>query len=495
MGKEEKKKKKKGGLNYTIPAMSMGPLLLFGILAMIFCGFRFTHVMYEKVEDELKEIASSVLMSYDMLYPGEYTLIKKGNIVAYFKGDKEITGNNEIIDGYAERTGSQISIFYRDTRMITTITDENGTRLVGTGVNTVVKNAVVDGLQSKFYKKVNINGVDYYVYYEPIINDAGGCTGMIAVAKTCKEVDMLAVKSVLPMIAIIAVSMVIAAFISYSYASKLAASIEEIKESLSRISKGDLSGEVSYKIIKRNDEIADIGKSILSMQKSLHTLIEKDALTELFNRRLANKRLTKIIKDEKELGISYCVALCDIDFFKKVNDTYGHDMGDVVLKEVAKVLRIHMVGNGFAARWGGEEFLLVFTNMQIKSAHLVLQKMLTEIRGLQIENKKDMTEEELFGEFIAGKTGEIEIIEDDGSDTEQYLEVDDAYIPFIKVTMTMGLVAGGMGRTQDEVVKLADEKLYYGKENGRNRIIVEEIEEDEEDDEESPKKKPNKKKK
>ena len=59
----------------------------------------------------------------------------------------------------------------------------------------------------------------------------------------------------------------------------------------------------------------------------------------------------------------------------------------------------------------------------------------------------------------------------------------------------MGLVAGGMGRTQDEVVKLADEKLYYGKENGRNRIIVEEIKEDEEEEEEIPKKKSNKKKK
>ena len=97
MGKEEKKKKKKGGLNYTIPAMSMGPLLLFGILAMIFCGFRFTHVMYEKVEGELKEIASSVLMSYDMLYPGEYTLIKKGNIVAYFKNIKPFSENLRFI--------------------------------------------------------------------------------------------------------------------------------------------------------------------------------------------------------------------------------------------------------------------------------------------------------------------------------------------------------------------------------------------------------------
>ncbi len=494
--KEEKKKKRKGGLSTTIPAMTCGPLLVFGILTLIFCGVRFTSVMYEKVEAELKEIASAVLLSYDYVYPGEYTLIKRGNVVAFFKGENEITGHNELIDGYSEMTGAEISVFYRNTRMITTLTDENGTRLAGTAVNEVVNQIVVEGMQSKFYKKVDINGTDYYVYYQPIINSSGGCTGMVAVAKECREVNILALRSVAPILIIILISLVIAAYISYAYSIKLADSIESIKESLTRVSKGDLTGEVDYKVLSRGDEISDIGKALQSMQKSLHILVEKDALTELFNRRLANRRLQKIIKEEADFGVPYSVALCDIDFFKKVNDTYGHDMGDVVLKEVAKVLRTNMVGNGFAARWGGEEFLLIFTNMNIKSAFMVAQKILGEIRGLQIQ-KKEMSEEELFGEFLAGKTGEIEIIEDDGSVTEQYITVDDAYIPFIKVTMTIGLVSGGMGRTQDEVVKLADEKLYFGKENGRNRIVMEEIEEedDEDDYEDYEEEKPQKPKK
>ena len=481
--KKEKAKKRKGGLHYTIPMMTCGPLLAFGILAMIFCSYRFADVMDEKVEDELTEIADSVLLSYDMLYPGEYELISRGNMIAFFKGEQEVTGNYDIIDRYREMTGAQITLFYRNTRMITTITDESGARLIGTGVNLVIEQTVIDGQQSKFYKKLNINGTDFYVYYKPIINSAGGCVGMIAVGKECSEVYRLVLKSVLPMIIIIAIAFLFAAWISYSYASKLAISIESIRNSLGRISKGDLSGDVDYKLLARNDEISDIGKSVQSMQKSLHALIEKDALTELFNRRLANKKLARMVRDEKELGVEYCVALCDIDFFKKVNDTYGHEMGDVVLKEVAKVLRTHMVGKGFAARWGGEEFLLVFNNMGVKAAHLVAQKILDEIRGLQIDRNQGSSEEELFGEFIAGKTGEIEIIEDDGCETEQYLTVDDAYIPFIKVTMTIGIANGGMGRSQDEVVRLADEKLYFGKENGRNRIVVEEIEEEDEDDE------------
>ena len=482
--KAAKKKRKNSGLHVSIPAMTCGPIFLFGIISMLFFGLRFSSTLYEKVEGELKEIASSVLITYDIHSPGEYELVKNGNVVAFFKGDTEITGDNTIIDGFKKETGAEISIFYVDTRMITTLKDENGTSLVGSGANAVVKQAVLEGKQSKFYKKVGINGTDYYVYYEPIFESSGDVIGMIAIAKTCKEIDALVIKAIAPMIVLIAACMLVVAFIAFSYTSSLANAIESIENSLSRITKGDLSGEVDYKVLKRNDEIADIGKSIRSMTNSLHILVEKDALTELYNRRLANKRLEKTIREERDLRIPFCVALCDIDFFKKVNDTYGHDMGDVVLKEVAKVLKTNMVGNGLASRWGGEEFLLVFNDMGIKSAYQITQKILNDVRALEIENRADMTEEELFGEFLAGKkTGEIEVIEDDGSETEQYLQVDDAFIPFIKVTMTIGLVRGGLGRTQDEVVRMADENLYIGKEGGRNRVVVEEVPEEKDEDE------------
>ena len=485
LGAKPKKKKKGSGLHSAIPMMTCGPIFVFGILAMIFAGVRFSGIMYEKVEGELKEIASSVLVTYDIRFPGEYELVSDGNVAAFYKGEKEITGDNLIIDRYKKETGAEISIFYLDTRVLTTLSGENGESLIGTGANAVVKQAVLEGKESRFYKKVNIYGTDYYVYYEPIKESSGDVVGMIAIAKTCKEIDRLVTKAITPMIGFIAAFMLIVAFVSFGYTRRLADAIDSIEQSLSRITKGDLGGEVDYKVLKRNDEIADIGRSIRSMQNSLHILVEKDALTELYNRRLANKRLEKAIREEREFGTNYCVALCDIDFFKKVNDTYGHDMGDVVLKEVAKVLRTNMVGNGVASRWGGEEFLLIFTDMNLKTAYSVTQKILNDVRALEIENRSDMTEEELFGEFLAGKkTGEIEIIEDDGSDTEQYLQVDDAFIPFIKVTMSIGLVRGGLGRTQDEVVKMADDNLYTGKENGRNQIVCEAIPAEKEDEDE-----------
>lgn len=474
-------KKRKGGLNFTIPAMTCGPLFLFGILAMLFCSMRFTSIMYEKVEEELKEIASGVLINYDLLYPGDYMLVKHGNMVAYYKGENEITGNNDIVDYFNDKTGAEVSVFYRDTRMITTLCDEKGERLVGSGANTVIQQAVVEGKESRFYKKVNINGTDYYAYYEPILTEAGGCVGMIAVAKGCAEIDALVVKSILPMIIIIAVAMALVAIISYAYASNLADAIGKVNDSLAKVTKGDLSQEVDYKLLKRNDELADIGKSIQKMQKSLHILVEKDALTELYNRRLASKRLAKIVREAKTSGEEFCVALGDIDFFKKVNDTYSHEMGDVVLKEVAKTLKNGMMGKGFVSRWGGEEFLIVFEGMNLSRSKECMEGLLDNIRALRIENKFDKSEQEMFGEFAGNpeaEEGEKEAkpLQDENKEYDRYAPVNRAEAAqVIKITMTFGLVKGGDDRDKEMLVHMADENLLYGKEHGRNQLVTEEI--------------------
>ena len=66
------------------------------------------------------------------------------------------------------------------------------------------------------------------------------------------------------------------------------------------------------------------------------------------------------IKQHKNIGAPFCVVLLDIDFFKKVNDTYGHAFGDVVLKEVAKYFKDNIPNNAWVDRYGGEEFMLFF---------------------------------------------------------------------------------------------------------------------------------------
>ena len=175
-----------------------------------------------------------------------------------------------------------------------------------------------------------------------------------------------------------------------------------------------------------------MGYSALYMQRSLRTLIEQDNLTELHNRRFADKRLKQTQMSASIHGTHFVVAIGDIDYFKKVNDTYGHECGDLVLKKVSTVLRKHMAGKGFAARWGGEEFLFLYDGCSLDEAKTETESLLDEIRRLDIS-------------------------------------YDDQPIC---VTMTFGLAEGNVSTNVKELLQKADANLYEGKNQGRNCIIV-----------------------
>ena len=138
-----------------------------------------------------------------------------------------------------------------------------------------------------------------------------------------------------------------------------------------------------------------------------------------------------------------CIAIGDIDFFKKVNDTYGHEAGDEVLKQLAVLCSEYMSSHGIAARWGGEEFLFVFNNENLDEAGMNANELLSKIRNMTV------------------KWNDIEI----------------------RVTMTIGVadvntfISGEVTEAEiddriNEAVSAADKKLYMGKSNGRNTVVV-----------------------
>ena len=430
-------KKARSSIYKMIPAMAIVPLMLFGLLVLIICSLRFNGVMHEKVEDELKNIAASVAATYDTVYPGEYRYETADNIAFYYKGDEEITGDFTIIDSLKEATGAEITIFYKDVRMLTTIKDAEGQRLIGSGVSTIVCRDVLDLKTAKFYDEVNIGNKAYCAYYMPLLTENGGCIGMIAVAKPAEVIKDMVFKAVIPIAFVIVAGMLVAGFISFRYSKNLAIAIGNLQKALANVAKGELSKEPHPTVMGRNDEISDMGKSIVAMQKSLHVLIERDALTELYNRRCANQRLKKMMSKAETTGTRFCIALGDIDFFKKVNDTYGHEVGDKVLVAVAKAMKGAMTGKGFVARWGGEEFLIVFDETEYEAGLEKIKAVLDNVRKLQIPDER---------------------FEDP-----------------IQVTMTFGLTPGGAEDDMDQLLRVADERLYKGKTGGRNQIVGEPV--------------------
>jgi len=163
--------------------------------------------------------------------------------------------------------------------------------------------------------------------------------------------------------------------------------------------------------------------------KMLEKQATTDPLTGLCNRRKAIEFIGNLIVNNNEKG--FCVCMCDIDFFKKVNDSYGHDIGDNVLRKMAETMIEGFPKNCLISRWGGEEFLVIFPNMNGDDAKMILDVMRTKIKKL---------------EFAAGDKK-------------------------FNITVTYGLAEYGFSETGEELVKEADNKLYMGKENGRDQVV------------------------
>ena len=163
----------------------------------------------------------------------------------------------------------------------------------------------------------------------------------------------------------------------------------------------------------------------------LKKLAGSDPLTGLMNRRnilgIIAETLPRMLYGNDMMS----VAIGDIDFFKKVNDSRGHDCGDYVLKELSNLFESFMEPLGYAARWGGEEFLFVFIHGNADNAYVELEKLRNSIEKLPLEF----------------------------ADHE------------FKITMTFGLEEHNMNEDIDETIKKADEKLYMGKESGRNKVV------------------------
>ena len=156
-------------------------------------------------------------------------------------------------------------------------------------------------------------------------------------------------------------------------------------------------------------------------------LAHTDRLTGLFNRHFMMSELMEATQTE---GDKF-VAMADIDFFKRINDQYGHNAGDYVLRTISKLMR-ELCPNGKVSRWGGEEFLIFSSGSAEKDGFELMEKIRTTIESY------DFT-------FEGTK---------------------------IHVTITAGVSDYVKGTSVDKWINEADEKLYYGKKNGRNRVIL-----------------------
>lgn len=392
----------------------------------------FIPAFYLLVEKELSSMANTIILSYDNFYPGDYELVGE----TYYelkKGNNTISNNFEFIDQIKKQTNIDITIFYQDTRILTTIRTLDGNRIVGTGAHEKVISEVLENGHSIFFDSTVINDEKYFAYYRPIQNSDGTIVGMIFVGQPLHYINKSLFLALTPIVLIAILCALVIGLFSSTFINNIFKSLQKLQDFITKISVGNLSVEMNSNILKRNDELSDIGYSAVKMQRSLRILIEQDALTELFNRRYGDIQLKKTQLNANSSGSNFALVLGDIDFFKRINDTYGHDCGDAVLKRVAFILKNKMVGKGHAIRWGGEEFLLIFNNPNYDYDDTIadVEDLLNQVREATIIYDKNL----------------------------------------VRVTMTFGIVKGDMHTNITTLLREVDNKLYFGKTNGRNQIV------------------------
>lgn len=170
-------------------------------------------------------------------------------------------------------------------------------------------------------------------------------------------------------------------------------------------------------------------KTTFSNLQALQLLAVTDPLTGLFNRNELDHILSKEVVRCKRYGNSLGVLLIDIDHFKTVNDTYGHDVGDDVLRQTADALSACIRGNDTLIRWGGEEFVVIAIDVDQKSLMTLCEKLRTTIQNTHYK----CTE---------------------------------------KITVSVGAVLFKEGDPQQSLIARADKALYQAKEKGRNISIL-----------------------
>ena len=170
-------------------------------------------------------------------------------------------------------------------------------------------------------------------------------------------------------------------------------------------------------------------KNERNIKERLSYISNYDPLTQLLNRRGFEIAYKALLQSHKREPRPFAILFLDIDHFKKINDTFGHDVGDLVLQKLAELLRSTLRQSDIIARWGGEEFVLMLDSVDRESAQKVAEKIRKTIANYK-----------------------------------------DDKLPHF--TISIGIVQGNEEETLDELVKKADSALYEAKKSGRNRVVA-----------------------
>jgi len=197
---------------------------------------------------------------------------------------------------------------------------------------------------------------------------------------------------------------------------------------------------------RKRDELFYLKRSILTMAQELEALINQlkeekdklegiayaDPLTGLSNRRLFFEETKRLLELARRHGEPFSIIMLDVDNFKRINDEYGHDVGDIVLKNLAEAIRINVRSSDIAARYGGEEFIIALPKTDGEGALLVAERIRQDFKRRKVK----INQEE------------------------------------VGTTVSVGVASYKEGDDLETLIKKADEALYEAKRTGKDKVVM-----------------------
>ena len=198
----------------------------------------------------------------------------------------------------------------------------------------------------------------------------------------------------------------------------------------------DELGQKNQELAAANEALEETNSQLLEAQQALEQMAVTDPLTALYNRRYFTERLSEAFGMIDREPVAIHIIMFDLDHFKNVNDTYGHQMGDAVLLQFSHILRRAVRKNDIIARIGGEEFVIAMFNIPSDRANAAADRIRAEVEKYKFES--------------------------DGYKLRMTTSVGVASYPDLKLE----------NPTLEKMLQEADEALYYAKTHGRNRMVV-----------------------
>jgi diguanylate cyclase (GGDEF)-like protein len=382
--------------------------------------------------------------------------------------------NEKALNDIKALLNSEVVAFYGDTRIASTIHAKTGVGAVGTKLEPEIAEIVINQ-KREYYYDLDLSGIRYRALYKPLLNAKGEAFAMLALAIPLTKIVEEANTIIVDGLVIGIIALLVSIMTLYLIISSISSPVIVLSKDMHKVANGQLGVDID---INLEDEVGLLGNAIKKVVNIIRKLIldinvmiieqkkgntehtmntddfqgdyrilannileladlgMRDQLTGIPNRRSFDNRLelewNRAARDKAPLGI----LMLDVDKFKTYNDTFGHQQGDLALKAVANTLR-HSIKRSIdlAARWGGEEFIVLLPDSDADGAMRVAENIRAGIAKAEIP-------------------------------------CSDPRAAHVTVSIGVNVQIPIQGGQIAELISKADKALYHAKESGRNRAVL-----------------------